>query len=132
MMKILKLKLVILLEYLYKNIFAKGYVPNRSEEIFVIRKVKNTVPWTYIISDLNEEEIPVYKLRSCCTFSIYCDMTYKFFILHRTDVFECMTHGTILGDKTSRRNKKKFQEKCATTYRNKKCNKKRTKIKLHF
>ena len=30
----------------YKNIFAKGYVPNWSEEIFVIKKVKNTVPWT--------------------------------------------------------------------------------------
>ena len=28
----------------YKNIFAKGYVPNWSEEIFVIRKIKNTVP----------------------------------------------------------------------------------------
>ena len=30
----------------YKNIFAKGYVPNWSEEVFVITKVKNTVPWT--------------------------------------------------------------------------------------
>ena len=37
----------------YKNIFAKGYVPNWSEEVFVIKKVKNTVPWTYVISDLN-------------------------------------------------------------------------------
>ena len=41
----------------YKNIFAKGYTPNWSEEVFVIKKVKNTVPWTYIISDLNGEEI---------------------------------------------------------------------------
>ena len=41
----------------YKNIFAKGYMPNWSEEIFVIKKVKNTVPWTYIINDLNGEEI---------------------------------------------------------------------------
>ena len=41
----------------YKNIFAKGYMPNWSEEIFVIKKIKNTVPWTYIISDLNDEEI---------------------------------------------------------------------------
>ena len=31
----------------YKNIFAKGYAPNWSEEIFVIKKIKNTVPWTY-------------------------------------------------------------------------------------
>ena len=41
----------------YKNIFAKGYNPNWSEEIFVINKIKNTVPWTYAISDLNGEEI---------------------------------------------------------------------------
>ena len=31
----------------YKNFFAKGYVPNWSEEVFVIKNVKNTVPWTY-------------------------------------------------------------------------------------
>ena len=37
----------------YKNIFAKGYIPNWSEEVFVIRKIKNTVPWTYVIHDLN-------------------------------------------------------------------------------
>ena len=41
----------------YKNIFAKGYTPNWTEEVFVIKKVKNTVPWTYIINDLNSEEI---------------------------------------------------------------------------
>ena len=41
----------------YKNMFAKGYVPNCSEEAFVIKKIKNTVPWTYAISDINREEI---------------------------------------------------------------------------
>ena len=41
----------------YKNIFAKGYMPNWSEEVFVIKKVKNTVPWTYVINDSNAEEI---------------------------------------------------------------------------
>ena len=41
----------------YKNIFAKGYTPNWSEEVFVIKKVKNTVPWTYVINDLNSDEI---------------------------------------------------------------------------
>ena len=41
----------------YKNIFAKGYMPNWFEEVFAIKKVKNTVPWTYIINDLNDEEI---------------------------------------------------------------------------
>ena len=30
----------------YRNIFAKGYTPNCSEEVFVIKKVKNTVLWT--------------------------------------------------------------------------------------
>ena len=41
----------------YKNIFAKGYMPNCREEVFLIKKVKNTVPWTYVINDLNGEEI---------------------------------------------------------------------------
>ena len=41
----------------YKNILSKGYVPNWSEEVFVIKKVKNTVPWMHIIIDLNGEEI---------------------------------------------------------------------------
>ena len=41
----------------YKNIFEKGYVPNWSEEDFVVTKVKNTLPWTYVINDLNPEEI---------------------------------------------------------------------------
>ena len=47
----------------YKNIFAKGYTPNWSEEVFVIKKVKNTVPWTHVINDLNGDEIvgTVYK-----------------------------------------------------------------------
>ena len=41
----------------YKNIFAKGYTPNWSEEVFVVSKIKNTVPWTYVINDLNGEKI---------------------------------------------------------------------------
>ena len=41
----------------YKNIFAKGYTPNWSEEVFVINKIKNTVSRTYVINDLNGEEI---------------------------------------------------------------------------
>ena len=41
----------------FKNVFAKEYTPNWSEEIFVVGKIKNTVPWTYIINDLNGEEI---------------------------------------------------------------------------
>ena len=41
----------------YKNIFGKGYVPNWSEESFVIKKVKNTVPCTYAIRYLNGVKI---------------------------------------------------------------------------
>ena len=41
----------------YKNFLAKGYTPNWSEEVFVISKIKNTVPWIYVINDLNGEEI---------------------------------------------------------------------------
>ena len=40
----------------YKNIFAKGYTLNWSEEVLVIEKVKNTVPWTYVINDLDVDE----------------------------------------------------------------------------
>ena len=41
----------------YKSIFAKGYISNWSEQIYVIKEVKNTVSCTYIINDLNGEEI---------------------------------------------------------------------------
>ena len=41
----------------YKNIFAKGYNQNWSDKVFVVRKIKNTVPWTYVLSDLNDEPI---------------------------------------------------------------------------
>ena len=41
----------------YKNIFAKGYNQNWSEEVFVVSKIKNIVPWTYVISDVNGEPI---------------------------------------------------------------------------
>ena len=41
----------------YKNIFAKGYVPNKSEKVFVIKKVKNTVSWTHVVCDHKGEKI---------------------------------------------------------------------------
>ena len=40
----------------YKNVFAKDYVPNRSEKVFVIRKVQNIVLWTYVFRDLNGDK----------------------------------------------------------------------------
>ena len=41
----------------YKNIFAKGYTQNWSEEVLITTKIKDTVPWTYAICDLNGEPI---------------------------------------------------------------------------
>ena len=41
----------------YKNISAKGYTPNWSEEIFIVSKIEKIIPWTYVISDVNVEEI---------------------------------------------------------------------------
>ena len=41
----------------YKNTCAKGYTQNWSKEVFIISKIQNTVPWTYVISDLNSEPI---------------------------------------------------------------------------
>ena len=37
--------------------FTKWFAPNWSEKIFVIRKIKTTVPWTYVINNLNSKEI---------------------------------------------------------------------------
>ena len=41
----------------HKNIFAKGFTPNCSEEIFVIKEIKNTVPWTHVINILNGKKV---------------------------------------------------------------------------
>ena len=41
----------------FKNIFAKGYASNWSSEIFIVNKVNDTVPYTYNLKDLNDEEI---------------------------------------------------------------------------
>ena len=57
MIKILDVKLAILLVYQNIKTLLQKAVSNWSEEVFVIKKVKNTVPWTYAISDLNREEI---------------------------------------------------------------------------
>ena len=41
----------------YKNIFAKVYVTNQCSKVFMVKEVKNTLPWAYVITDLNGEEI---------------------------------------------------------------------------
>ena len=45
----------------YKNIIAKGYTSNELEEVFVIKKVKNTFPWSYVKSDVNGEKVSGMK-----------------------------------------------------------------------
>ena len=46
----------------YKNIFAKGYASNQSEDVFAIKDVKTTVLWTQVLRDLNGEKI----IGTCC------------------------------------------------------------------
>ena len=41
----------------FKNIFPKGCTPNWFEEVFIVSQINNTVPSTYVINDLNGEEI---------------------------------------------------------------------------
>ena len=50
----------------YKNIFAKGYVLNWSEEVFIVNEIKNTVPWTYAINDLNGEKLLELFIKKNC------------------------------------------------------------------
>ena len=40
-----------------KNIFAKGYAPYWSEEVLVVSKIRITVPWANVVSDLSGEDI---------------------------------------------------------------------------
>ena len=51
--KILNSKLVIVLEFQKPKTFLRNW----SEEVFVVSKIKNTVPWIYVISDLNGEPL---------------------------------------------------------------------------
>ena len=57
MRKILNLKLVIVLGFQNTKIFCQRITQNGSEDVFVVSKIKNRVPWTYMISDLNGEPI---------------------------------------------------------------------------
>ena len=57
MRKILNLKLV---KSKYEIIFAKIFTPNSSEEVFVIKNVKSTVPWTSVINLCGEEIVGTF------------------------------------------------------------------------
>ena len=50
----------------YKNILAKGYTPNWSQEVFVIKKVKNTVPRTLLLMILMVKKLlERFKKKNC-------------------------------------------------------------------
>ena len=49
----------------YKNIFAKGYTTNWSEEIFVIKEIKNTVPWTYAGEKMVKKLFEHFMKKNC-------------------------------------------------------------------
>ena len=49
----------------YKNIFAKGYTPDWSEEVFVIKKVKNIVLWTYVINEQVKKLLEHFMKKNC-------------------------------------------------------------------
>ena len=51
----------------YKKDFAKDYVPNWSEEAFLIKKVENTVPWAFFVNDINGQETIGFFLRKRVT-----------------------------------------------------------------
>ena len=49
----------------YKNIFAKGYTPNSSEEVFVVKKIISTLSWAYVIGDLKKKLWEVLMKTNC-------------------------------------------------------------------
>ena len=55
--KILNLKQVIKLNFQNAKAFLEGYLPNWAEEVFLFNKIKNTVPLTYVVTNLNSESI---------------------------------------------------------------------------
>ena len=75
----------------YKNIFAKGYVPNWSEEVFIVNEIKNTVPWPYTISDLNGEPLLEYFMKKNCKRLIKNHLKYKKYLKEK--VISCMLNG---------------------------------------
>ena len=46
----------------YKNIFNKGYTRNWSEEVFVINKIKNTVPWSFYEKELQKTSQKEFRI----------------------------------------------------------------------
>ena len=72
----------------YKNIFAKGYTPNWSEEIFVIKKVKNTVPWTLLLTILIVKRLLKVFMKKNCRKLIKKNLEQKNYLKEK--VINCM------------------------------------------
>ena len=66
----------------YEKNFAKGYTQNWSEDVFVFTKIKDTVLWTYVISDLNSEKITSFYQKN-----------YKNLVKKKEKVINCMSNG---------------------------------------
>ena len=75
----------------YKNIFAKGYTPNWSEEVFVVSKIKNAVPWTYVVSDLNGEKTTGSFYKKNCKKLVKKNLDYKKYLKEK--VINGMSNG---------------------------------------
>ena len=61
----------------YKYIFAKGHTPNWSEEVFVIKEVKNIVPWTMLLVILMMKKLLEYFMKKNCKKQIKKNLEYK-------------------------------------------------------
>ena len=54
----------------FKNIFVRGYQPNFTEEVFVIKKFKDTITRIFVIAELNGEETTFPRTTTQTTFRI--------------------------------------------------------------
>ena len=78
----------------YKTVFAKGYTTNWSEEVFVIKSVKTTVLWTYVISHFNVEEIVGTFYQNDCKNQIKKNLELKRY--PREKVINYMLNGKVM------------------------------------
>ena len=60
----------------YKKMFGKGHSLNLCE-VLVISKIKTTVPWTYVISDKNDEKFVGYSYEKNCRRLMNKTLEYK-------------------------------------------------------
>ena len=74
----------------YKNIFAKGYALNWSEDVFVVSKIQKTVPQTYVINDLSGEEITGCFMKKNCKKLVKKNLEQKKYLKEK--VTNCMSN----------------------------------------